>query len=57
MSKPMTTKENREEILRALTRVIVGVTKNSVSDCMWYEGIEYDGIEELLDALRRSHER
>ena len=41
MSQPRTA-----ELVTALVRLLVGVTKESAFDCEWYEGLEGDAIEE-----------
>jgi len=44
-------KADCENLLAACLRMIVGITKQSVPTCDWYEGIEYDGCEEAIVAI------
>ena len=43
----------RDELLAACDRMIVGITKQDTVTCEWYEGIEYDTIDEARAAIER----
>lgn len=37
------------EIESAIHRLMVGVTKKDSDTCEWYEGIQHDGLQELVE--------
>lgn len=45
---------SRDALGVALERLIVGVTKESTPTCDWYDGIEWDAVEESRTALREA---
>lgn len=40
-----------ETLLRALERLYSGITSTNTKWCDWYEGIQFDAFDELLDEL------
>jgi hypothetical protein len=41
----------KEKLETIIARLEVGLTKNSTPTCEWYEGIEYDALDELYTIL------
>ena len=48
-------KAQNAELLRALERLTVGVTKESTEFCEWYEGIEFDAIDEAHAIINKEN--
>ena len=48
-----TLKQQRDDLLAVCSRMMVGITKKSIPNCDWYEGIEVDGADEAEAAIAK----